>query len=333
MAPVRSVPRAWWWSVGGLTVALLAHLAIGGSFGSDLPAMLKAIAEGPNGTGDWSALVWQIRLPRALACVLAGAILGSAGCAFQLLFRNPLAEPYVVGVSGGAAVAGTVALSLGLAGLALEIGVVAAAAAGGFLALALVLRLARSRWGARSEGVLIAGVVVGTLLMSLMTVVLLLGGRNSSDILRWMLGSVTPMFWSRVGLLLLAFTLGYWILRRESRALNAMALGETHARSVGVDPERSRNKVLLAGALMSGVAVGATGMIGFLGMIAPNAARLLAGPDSRVSLPLSAVLGAALLLFADLLAQRMSQGIELPVGAVTALLGAPALLWLLGRRV
>ncbi|MCC7101505.1 MAG: iron ABC transporter permease [Fimbriimonadaceae bacterium] len=320
--------RAWATVSVALGVALLAHIVIGGAMGADLTGAWRAFL---GRDSVWSSVLWDIRLPRALACVFVGAILGSSGAAFQLLFRNPLAEPFVIGVSGGAAVMVTAFMSLGLTGLTLELGSILAAIIGGFGALSLVLTLASMRRGFRSESVLIAGAVVSSMLLSLMTVVLLSTGKDSSEIVRWMLGSASPMYWSRVAILFVTLMSGGWALLRECRRLNALSLGELSARSLGVDPQRSGRTVLLAVTVMASIAVGATGIIGFLGIIAPNISRRIVGPDARLVVPLSGCLAACLLLAADLIAQRALPGQELPVGAVTAVLGAPALLWVLKR--
>ncbi len=328
---VGRIRRAWLLIGGLLLLGLVLHLTVGGSLGFDLAELLRALLAGPSGDTPWTAVLWEIRLPRALSCLGVGAILGAAGCAFQLLFRNPLAEPFVVGVSGGAAVGGTLVVSLGLTGLALELGVVAAACVGAVLALGLVLASSWRRAGFHSEQVLIGGVVIGTLLMSLMTLVLLARGHDSSSVLRWMLGSIPPVFWSRTAVLWVVAVVGVGLLMRDSRQLNALSLGSATAQSLGVHPERISRRVLVTGSLMTGVAVGVSGIIGFLGMIVPNIVRHWVGPDARHVLPMSAALAGAVLLVADLLAQQLVPGQEMPVGAITAVLGAPGLLWLLRR--
>lgn len=337
MVPARIIPSvhrppiAWFSALAFLALALLLHIVVGGSLGTDWGNLGAALMAGPRGDSTWTTVLWEIRLPRALACILVGGILGSSGAAFQLLFRNALAEPFVVGVSGGSAVLGTLVVSAGLTGLALELGTVVAGCIGGVAALGFVLALGSKRRGFHSEGILIAGAVTSTLLLSLMTIVLLVKGQDSSSVVRWMLGSVTPMFWSRVALLAIALVGGGGVLLTECRRLNALSLGELTARSLGVDPQRCSRRVLLSGSIMTGVAVGASGVIGFLGIIAPNIARRTVGPDARLTVPLSAGIGAGLLLIADLAAQRLVPGTELPVGAVTAVLGAPALFLVLKR--
>lgn len=325
---VGSNRRAWLGSIAALALAFVVHVMLGGALGSDFSSLWHALISRDS---TWSSVVWDIRLPRALACALVGAILGITGAAFQLLFRNPLAEPFVVGVSGGAAVAITASLSLGLSGLFNELGTMLAAILGGLLTLRLVLALSSVRRGFHSESVLIAGAVISTLLLSMMTVILLVSGKDSSAVLRWMLGSMSPAYWSRVVLLFMTLGIGGFVLIRESRKLNALSLGEVTARSLGVDPNRTGRTILATGAIMSSVAVGATGIIGFLGIIAPNIVRRWVGADARRALPLSAVLGSVLLLLSDSVAQRLLTGQELPVGAITAILGAPALLWILKR--
>lgn len=319
---------------GGLVAVLLAlfvlHIGIGSSVWIAPGQVLAEIARGnADGADPINTIVWQIRLPRAAGCLLVGAMLGLVGAAFQALFRNPLAEPYVVGVSSGAAVGGSLAIVLrfsealfGLAGLG-------AAFAGGLGSLALVVALARRRGVINVPTLLLAGVVVGSLLAALLSLILLAAGGNTNQVLRWLLGSMTPMFWPRVAILAIALLGGTALLTRETRRLNAFAVGEDSAQRLGVDTARLKKRVLVTGTAMAAVAVGSVGIVGFLGLVAPHIARRMLGIDLRQSLIGAGLFGAILLLAADLLAQRAVPGVELPVGAVTAVLGAPTLLLLL----
>jgi iron complex transport system permease protein len=264
--------------------------------------------------------------------LLVGGILGSVGAAFQALFRNPLAEPYVVGVSSGAAVGGCIALVAGFAGALGGMAGLCLAFAGGLGSLLLVVALARRRGIINIPSLLLAGVVVGSLLAAVLVLVLLAAGQDTNQVLRWLLGSMTPMFWPRILILLVTLVLGLAVLMRETRRLNAFSVSEASAQRLGVNTFRLRNLVLVTGTAMAAVAVGTVGIIGFLGLVAPHIARRTLGIDLRHSLLGSALIGSALLLGADLLAQRVLPGIELPVGAVSAALGAPTLLILLRSR-
>ena len=266
--------------------------------------------------------------------MLVGALLGATGSAFQALLRNPLADPFVLGVSGGAAVGGSAALALGFAsGLA----TVAPGFVGGMLALALVYGLATRRGVVDASGLILGGSVVGSLLSSVLTLVLLGAGKDTNVVLYWLLGSTVDADWPRAALLLGALLLGLPTLVLQSRRLNALALGHDAARRLGADPVVLTRTVLLAGGLMTAATVGTVGIVGFLGLVAPHLARRALGVDWRWSLPGAALVGSLLLVLADLVAQRLlpafgRTGLELPVGAVTSLLGAPTLLALLRRR-
>jgi iron complex transport system permease protein len=311
--------------------AFVAHVMIGGSVWVAPAEMARVLLAGPGADGRFDQIVWSLRLPRACACVLIGAILGGVGASFQALFRNPLADPFVLGVSSGAAVGGTLAFALGVGMAWFGLGGVACSFLGGTGSLLLVLALARRSGAISVPTLLLAGVVVGSMLSSVMTLVLLTSGEDTNRVLRWLLGSMTPMYWNRVAMLAFAL-LGLGALIAWSRALNVMAVDEGAAERLGVDPARLRFRVLAIGTAMTSVAVGTVGIIGFVGLVSPHIARRMAGADLRLSIPGAAFVGASLLPLADLLAQRLLPGSELPVGAVAAVLGAPALLLLLRAR-
>lgn len=311
-------------------VSLVLHIGIGSSLWISPFQVISEIARGNLGGADpVNTVVWEIRLPRAVGCLLVGALLGLVGAAFQALFRNPLAEPYVVGVSSGAAVGGSLALILRLSEAFFGLAGLGAAFAGGLASLGLVVALAKRRGVINVPTLLLAGVVVGSLLAALLSLILLAAGGDTNQVLRWLLGSMTPMFWPRVAILSVTLVFGTMILTRETRRLNAFAVGEDSAQRLGVDTARLKKRVLVTGTAMAAVAVGSVGIVGFLGLVAPHIARRMLGIDLRHSLIGAGLLGSILLLLADLLAQRSVPGTELPVGAVTAVLGAPTLLLLL----
>jgi iron complex transport system permease protein len=274
-------------------------------------------------------IVWGIRLPRTCACLLVGGILGAAGSAFQALFRNPLSEPFTVGVSAGAAVGGVVALVTGFAVLLGGAGTTIAAFVFGMLSLQLVFALAKRRGAVDVTTLLLAGVVVSSLLSAILSFVLLASGRDTNELMRWLAGSATPMFWNRVAILAVVSAIGLPLLYRQTRALNAFAIGEETARRLGVDADRLKRVVLVTCTAMTATAVGAVGIVPFIGLVAPHIGRRLFGVDWRASLPGSVLIGSLLMILSDLIAQRVG---ELPVGLVSAILGAPSLLILLRRE-
>jgi iron complex transport system permease protein len=318
-------------SLACLTLLLLAlHVAIGGSMPLSLPEILRQLTLGPGGSDPASVVVWEIRLPRSASAAAIGALLALVGAAFQALFRNPLAEPYIVGVSSGAALGGTAFILLGVSGLAGGLMLTLGGFLGGMAALALVLALAGLRKGAPIERLLVAGVVIGSMLSAVTSLLLILGGRDTNEVLRWLLGSVTPATWPKAGLTFLALALCGAGLYAQSRRLDAMAISEEAASRVGLRVSRLRGLVLTLGSAGTAAAVGSAGVIPFLGLVAPHIVRPFTGESMKRLMPASALMGASLLLASDLLAQRIRLGTELPVGAVTAVLGAPILLLLLG---
>ena len=321
--------RALGWTsalAAALLLACLAHVAWGGSTGISLAELWSQLWQGSHGQSPENMILWRIRLPRACGAALIGAGLGMVGAAFQSLFRNPLAEPYVIGVSSGAALGGALAILAGTAsGWAVWV-MPGAGFVGGMAALALVFSVAGLGRGRGVDALLLAGVAIGAALSALVSVALLLSGQDAGVVLRWLLGSVTPMFWDRVAVMAVLVPLGGAVLWMNSRSLNAMAAGEFMAERMGVSASRVRAVVLVAGTAVVGASVGVAGVIPFLGLAGPHIARRLVGADLRRALPASALVGASLLLAADFAAMKVKPGLELPVGAVAALLGAPFLL-------
>jgi iron complex transport system permease protein len=256
---------------------------------------------------------------------LVGAVLSVVGAAFQALFRNPLAEPYTVGSAGGATVGGTLAVVLGLTG-AMNLGIVGGAIVGAGIATLVVVALGRSR-----PQLLLAGVVVSTLTASVTTVLLLATGHDTNQVMRWLLGSTSAMLWPQVGVLTAALGSAVFVIVGQGRALNVLAASES-AETLGVDGTVVSRLILGVGAVATACAVATVGLIGFLGMVAPLISRRIAGSDARRVVPLAACVGAVLLLVADLAAQLVVPGREMPVGAVTAVLGAPVFLSMVRGR-
>lgn len=279
----------------------------------------------------------QIRLPRLVMAVLIGAALAVAGASMQGLFRNPLADPGLIGVSAGSALAATLWLALKpafpffslLPGAAI---LPMAAFLGGSLAALAALRLGQREGHTSVATLLLAGLSINAVALAAIGLLQQLTDDTTlRDITRWMLGSLGKAGWPEIAAaapLLLAPVL---LLPREARALDALLLGEAEASHLGVDVERLKLRVLLLSVLAVGASVALAGMIGFVGLLAPHLLRLLAGPGHRLLLPASALFGAALLLLADTAARTIASPLELPVGALTALIGGPFFLWLLAR--
>lgn len=282
-------------------------------------------------------ILGQIRLPRALLGLLVGAVLAVTGVAMQGLFRNPLADPALIGVSSGAALGAAVAI----VGTALVGGVAPAlepyllsvcAFVGGLAVSALVYRLGRREGRPNVATMLLAGVALTTLAGSIIGLFTYLADDIAlRNLAFWNLGSLNGASYARLWPLLLVTLLVLVWLPRRARALNALLLGESEARHLGVRVDRLKAELVFCSALGVGAAVAAAGMIGFVGLVVPHLMRLLLGPDHRLLIPAAALAGAGLLLFADLAARLLLAPSELPIGIVTALIGAPFFLYLLTR--
>jgi cobalamin transport system permease protein len=283
-----------------------------------------------------AGILFGQRLWRVLLGAAIGAALAPAGVAFQALLRNPLADPYVLGVSGGAAVAGTLAIVLGLASGVLGTWALPVwAFAGALAAIALVLAFGRVRGRLVPNVALLAGVVVNALASALIVGVRLVASPNSShQALYWLSGSLTAAEPLRVAALAAYVLAGVAALFALAVPMNAFALGDEAAHTVGVDTESARRKIFLAASLLTGAAVAFAGPIGFVGIVVPHVLRRLLGPDHRVLVPASALIGAAFLVLADCAARVVFLwlSIEPTVGVLTALVGAPFFLVVLKRR-
>ncbi|MBW8350016.1 iron ABC transporter permease [Bacillus sp. IITD106] len=279
-------------------------------------------------------IVMNIRLPRVVLAGLVGASLAIAGAAFQGLLRNPLADPYTLGVSSGASVGAVVVLffqiSLPFAGL-FTLPLISIAAS--FITIFLVLFFARTiEPSMKVETIILTGIIFSSFLGAVLSLMIALSGEELRQIIGWLLGSVSMRGWSYVRLILPFFVIGGFILMMNVRELNAMTFGEERAKHLGVNVERRKLAILLAGSLLTGAAVAVSGTIGFVGLVIPHFVRLLSGPDHKHLLPLSMLVGAGFLILADLVARTIIQPAELPIGVITALIGAPAFASILVKR-
>jgi iron complex transport system permease protein len=290
----------------------------------------------------WTADGWGLRPPRVLAGLLVGASLAASGAALQTVFRNPLAEPYLLGVSAGGALGAAVALWLQpQAPAALSaVGTVSLfALLGSLFSSFLVYRLGQARpdsfglFRADRSSLLLCGVAISSLLTSLMSLIVTLSARFdlATQIQFWLLGGLANATMPQNALLLGTLVLGLGLMLSSSRDLNALQLGDEEAASLGVSVTQVHRRLLLAAALMSSTAVATAGLIGFVGLLAPHLMRLLFGHNTRAMLPAAAIGGATLLCACDTLARSVATPIEIPVGIITALLGVPLFLWLLRR--
>lgn len=282
-------------------------------------------------------IVWQLRFPRILGAVAVGAGLGVSGAVLQCVTRNSLADPYLLGVSEGATVGAVSVIVLGLTinGLAGTAMLTLAAFAGALGAVAAVFLLATDRTGQLPPArTVLAGVAVGQVCTSYTSFVVLTKGDDNAvrSVLQWTMGSLAGMRWSQAILLLCVVALATGYLVTRAQHLDALAFGETSARALGVSVNRLRWSALVICALMTACLVAYAGVIGFVGLVVPHLVRLTTGPRHRTLLPLSALLGAILMIWADTVARTALSGSEIPVGIVTALVGGPFFVVLLRRE-
>jgi iron complex transport system permease protein len=313
--------------IAGIVLAVLLYLSFGSHYVFSPLEVIRLIFSEPVGDEMQrnSIVLWELRLPRALGSILIGANLAVVGACFQALFRNPLADPYVVGVSSGAAVGGVLALLFGLsAGWGL--GSMGFAFLTAIAALGLVMLIARAQGTLNLSTLLIAGVAVGSFLWALITFLLISSGQDAGKVLFWLLGDMRAITFQRIT------TLGFFLLWNNGKALTLFSVDEGSAANMGVSTERVKWIVLLTGSAMAASAVSAVGIIGFVGLFVPHIARRIVGAQLTILIPASAILGAAILLIADLLAMRAIPGVEINIGIVTALIGAPFLLLLLRAK-
>jgi len=304
-----------------------------------LRAALRLLGLPVSGAGLEQAelILGQIRLPRTLLGLAVGAVLALSGVAMQGLFRNPLADPGLVGVSSGAALGAAVAIvagaSLGGVPVAFEPYLLSFCAfVGGLGVTALVYRLGRHDGQTSVATMLLAGIALTALAGAAIGLFTYMADDSTLRSLTfWNMGSLNGASYARLWpLLIVALAVSLWLPRR-ARALNALLLGESEARHLGFEVERLKRELVFCTALGVGAAVAAAGLIGFIGLVVPHLVRLIAGPDHRILLPASALAGASLLLLADLVARLALAPAELPIGIVTAMIGAPFFLYLLLR--
>jgi iron complex transport system permease protein len=323
------------WRVGSLAVLLGSAFILSVRVGS-VSLGTRAIVETITGRGDPTvrAIILDLRLPRAVSASLVGAALATSGVTFQALLQNALAEPYVLGVSGGAALG-----AVGSIVIAQFVPIPWSAPVGTFIgasaAIAIVVRIARGVGPTLDTRVLLlAGVVVGAFanaaIWLLLTVADVAAFRSAMD---WMMGSLSGVTWHTVTLLAAVLGPASLTLFALARPLNALAMGEETAGYLGVPVERVKWIAYAAASLLAAAAVTAAGIIGFVGLIVPHAVRLAGVSDHRALLPTAAVLGAAFLLLTDVTARTVTAPTELPLGALTALIGVPLFVVLLRRRV
>ncbi|WP_407637936.1 FecCD family ABC transporter permease [Jeotgalibacillus alimentarius] len=322
---------------------LLTAFTLGVTVGSvqvPLTQMLNIFAGAITGNREsldpmFSSIVLDIRFPRVVLAALVGASLAIAGASFQGLLKNPLADPYTLGVSSGASVGAVATIFLGLTipGLgSFTLPVISILAA--LITLVIVLGFARMvEKSMKMETIILTGIIFSSFLGSILSLMIALTGDELRQIINWLLGSVSMRGWEYIRLIAPFFVIGALLLFWNARELNAMAFGEERAQHLGVNVQRRKFVVLASGSLLTGAAVAVSGTIGFVGLVVPHMVRMVTGSDHRHVLPLSILNGASLLILCDLVARTIVAPTELPIGVITALIGAPVFgLILIQRR-
>lgn len=321
---------------GLLAIALVAAVVIMALIGSEsLPARASLCAIASFGTSDCGLsrdqydILFQIRLPRILLAAAVGGSLATAGASYQALLRNPLAEPYLLGVSNGAAVGTMIALVFFGAN---EWSRPVLAFAGALVATLAVYQLARGRAGATPERLILAGVIVTTFLSSVIVfVTTLMDATRIRSFTFWLLGDLSGATKTLLPVAITMVVVGVIALTLNARSLNLLMLGERDAFDLGVEVGRVRIVVFVVASMLVGSSVAASGSVGYVGLVVPHLVRLSLGSDNRISIPAAALGGALFVIVADTIARTIIAPRELPVGAITALIGAPLFIYLLKR--
>ena len=326
-------------ALGLLTVGIVAGAALSVTFGTaDIGAadVYRIIAVGVRGRAEgaqlspYETIVLRLRLPRIVMALATGAALSVTGAVLQAVFRNPMADPYVLGVSSGAALGVTVGI---IAGFAHPFLIQLSAFAGAMGTLVLVLGIAAATGGGRNAfSLLLSGIAVSLFLSAVISLMMYLNQDQAEDILFWTFGSLGTSSWAKVRVTVPALAAGIVLISLQGHRLNLLMQGDDIARSLGMLPGRNRFLLLALASFVTATAVSVVGIIGFVGLLVPHAVRLVLGPDNRALVPVSALFGALFLLLADAIGRTVVAPAELPVGIVTALLGAPYLLALLVAR-
>jgi len=330
--------RPYLWNILFLGIALVVSIAFG-SINIPLKTLLQMVAAQIPGIEipahvpeSYSLILFRIRLPHTFLILLTGAALGSSGAAYQGLFRNPLADPYLIGVAAGAGLGAVISMAFRWPENLLGFYTIPAAAfLGAIITILLVYNLARVGATIPTTTLILAGVAVSSFATSLTSFLMLNSRDEVHRALSWLLGGSSMSGWNPVLAILPYIAAGLTLLFFSGHALNLLQFGEEQASQLGLPVDRSKVLLILATSMATAAAVAFSGLIGFIGLIVPHLIRLVWGPDYRQLVPLSAIAGGSALLLADLLARVLLAPQTLPVGIVTALAGSPFFLWILLR--
>ena len=329
----------WWRLAIGLLIVLAIALIASGVGSVYIPPLTaaKILADklplvdiGGGWPDSWNTIMLQIRLPRIVLAGLVGGCLALSGATYQGLFRNPLADPYLIGVAAGAGLGATVIIVTGVPNYYHGISLLPVAAfVGAIGAVSAAYVVARRSEGLPLITLILAGVAIGYLAIAMTSYLMIRSDSDVRPLLSWLLGGFIGARWDHVYIVLPYLVPGFLVMMAYGRVLNTLQLNEDEAKQLGVNVERTKLVLIVVASLTTAAAVSVSGLIGFVGLIAPHAVRLVWGYDHRFLLPMSMIVGAGFLIVADLAARRVLSPSELPVGVVTAFCGAPFFLFLL----
>lgn len=325
-----------WFAYVASVFVLMAALLVGVTAGS--VSIPMQVLWNPDMDEAASNILWNIRIPRVVLAGLVGASLAIAGAAFQGLLKNPLADPYTLGVSSGASVGAVVTLFFGISVPFLGMFTLPVfSMLGAFLTMVTVMSFAKLIDRAmKMETIILTGIIFSSFLGSVISLMISLSGEELRQIIGWLLGSVSMRGWPYVTMALPFMTIGFLLLWLNRRELNALVFGEERAMHLGVNVKRRKMMILTGGSILTGAAVSVSGTIGFVGLVVPHMTRMLWGSDHRHVLPLSFINGASLLIICDLVSRTIISPSELPIGVITAFIGAPVfafIFWKQRRKV
>lgn len=318
--------------VSGFILTLILTFSIG-PVNIPMSTVFKILFHFPKSWPDsYESIIMDVRLPRIILGALVGSGLAVAGCAMQALFRNPMASPYILGISSGAAFGASLAIVLGIS-LGISVFVVPFMAfTFAIITVFLVYNIAKIKGKVPMETLLLAGIAVGAFFTAQVSLIKYIAGEELRSIVFWLMGGLWASSWDKVAVAFPLILLGTSVIMFFSRDLNLMLMGEEHALDLGINVEIVKKIILIFSSLVVAAAVSVSGIIGFIGLIIPHTMRIIVGPDHRILLPSSCLVGAIFLIWTDTLARSIIQPIELPVGIITASFGAPFFLYLLRKR-
>lgn len=312
-----------------------ANVSISDTFkiiGSKIPIINKYI-DVSEISDSYQTIILSIRLPRVLLGVLVGASLSTAGATFQGMLKNPMADPYIIGISSGAALGATICIVFkldfnifGISSLSLL------AFIGALFSVLIVYNIAKVKNKVYTTTLLLAGVAIGQFFTAIMSFLMVIYSKDMTKIIYWTLGSLAGKGWSPIIKISIPTILSILLINIFARDLNILLIGEESAHSLGVEVEKTKIYILVLGTFMTSMVVSVSGIIGFVGLIIPHIVRIMFGPDHKILLPCSALIGGIFMIFTDTIARTIVSPMEVPVGIITALFGGPFFIYLLRKK-